>query len=261
MAITQTGRTTKRYTRLYGGDATHAAAFCETLANIGNLSMENDMPTAVAYCDAITGALPGQATNTIGPLNLLLSMSSDATSPYAVLQALSGQPISLCAVMGIRQAPAVGAPAFVTQGTLKTHTYDPGDGMVYANATIAPDGVTPLAYQQGWGVLLHPAGAETGANTGTTDVVDNGAATSAGGYMFLALLALDAGTATISVDDSADGTSYSALSGATSGALSSVGCGIVQLGTTATVRRYTRWQLALGGGATSATFVLAFVRG
>lgn len=260
MALTQTGRTTKRHVRLYGGDATHAAALCETLSGIGELVAGTDMPTEAAYCDNIIGALPGHAVNAIGPLNLLLSMSAAATSPHVVMQALVGLPISLCAAIGIREAPAIGAPAFVTQGVLKSYAYE-GDGFIHATANIIPDGVTPLAYRQPWGVLLHPSGAETGANSSTADVVDNGAATAGGGYLFWGLLALDAGTATISVDDSADNSTWTALSGATSGAQGAVGCGIVQLGTTATVKRYTRWQLALAGGATSATFILAFVRG
>ena len=70
------------------------------------------------------------------------------------------------------------------------------------------------------------------------------------------------GTATISVDDSADDNTYGALSGATSGEIdfSSPSSGFVALATTATVKRYIRWQLSLNT-ANTVTFALAFVRG
>ena len=109
--------------------------------------------------------------------------------------------------------------------------------------------------------MLHTKSAETAANSATGAGIDNGAASTAGGYLAFMGFAGN-GTATISIDDSADDSSYSALSGATSGELdfSSVQFGLVALGTTATVRQYLRWQLALNT-ATTVTFALAFVRG
>ena len=71
------------------------------------------------------------------------------------------------------------------------------------------------------------------------------------------------GNATISIDDSEDGETYGALSGATSGAIAhtAIPCaGIVQLATNATVKQYLRFQVALDT-ITSVTFALAFVRG
>ena len=69
------------------------------------------------------------------------------------------------------------------------------------------------------------------------------------------------GTATISIDNSANNSAFTALSGATTGSINCavVQHGIVALGVTATVRRYLRWQIALGT-ATSVTFALSFHR-
>jgi hypothetical protein len=120
-----------------------------------------------------------------------------------------------------------------------------------------------MKYADPWGVLVHAKASRTAANSSTTGI-DNGAATTAGGYLMYQIFSITGtGTATVSIDDSADGSSYTALSGATSGAISNTSAptaGIVQLATTATVRRYLRWQLSLTG-ATACEFAIAFVRG
>lgn len=59
------------------------------------------------------------------------------------------------------------------------------------------------------------------------------------------------------------GDAFAALSGATSGSIDASVTpvsGMVALGVTAAVRRYTRWQLAFGT-ATTATFVCGLIRG
>jgi hypothetical protein len=77
-----------------------------------------------------------------------------------------------------------------------------------------------------------------------------------------------AGTATITVQDAAvnnDG-GFALCQTLTSGAIgfADIPCaGIVALdniGASAAVRQYLRWQLALAGGMTTCTFALAFVR-
>ena len=70
----------------------------------------------------------------------------------------------------------------------------------------------------------------------------------------------DAGT--ISVDDSADNSSFLALSGCTTGSIdvSTKPSGIVAIGKTATVRQYVRWQVALGT-ASDVDLTLSFIRG
>jgi hypothetical protein len=139
-----------------------------------------------------------------------------------------------------------------------------GEGIV--NTTIEFAGVdiaNALLYRCFWGHMLHVMGSETGANTSTTSV-NNGASSALGGWLMYHITSITGtGTVTISVDDSANGTDFSALSGATSGAIATASAptsGIVQLGVTATVRQYLRWQIALGGSATACTFALSFIR-
>jgi hypothetical protein len=122
---------------------------------------------------------------------------------------------------------------------------------------------TGLDYGSPWGYLLHAAGNETAANTGSSDV-DGGAETSAGGYMMYQIFSLTGGSGSvdISIDDSANDSDWLALSGAsvTINYGDDPTAGIVELGTTATVRRYLRWQISLTT-LTGVNFALAFVRG
>jgi len=118
-----------------------------------------------------------------------------------------------------------------------------------------------LGYDKPFGVLLHEKSEETAVNAVDSGLSsDKEIASERGGFLVYQIFSGD-GTATISVEDSADDSSWAALSGATSGELdcSSVQHGLVPLGTTATVRRYLRWQISLNT-ATSVTFALAFIR-
>ena len=118
-----------------------------------------------------------------------------------------------------------------------------------------------------FGVLLHASGAETAATlpNATLYVDDNGAASTGGGYMVYQVLAssLATHTATISVEDSSttDDGDFALLAGCTTGSIvvKAGVSGIVKT-TSLAVKRYLRWQLALGT-ATSVTFALAFFRG
>ncbi len=72
------------------------------------------------------------------------------------------------------------------------------------------------------------------------------------------------GTATLKVQDAATNTnpSFADLTGATTGVITCAAGvhGFVQLGVTATVRQFLRWQI-VWGGATSVSFALGFMRG
>jgi hypothetical protein len=132
---------------------------------------------------------------------------------------------------------------------------------VYANVPFGEWDISDLpAYDIPWGDLVHAKAAQTAANAGAHDV-DGAAATAKGGWLMYQIFAGD-GTATVSIDDSADDSAWTALASATSGELdcSTVQKGIVELGATATVRQYLRWQLALNT-ATTVTWAIAFCRG
>ncbi len=163
--------------------------------------------------------------------------------------------------IGIRAAPASGDPVFMGYFVQLGYNGELVGPSVYANVPFGQWDISDLpAYERPWGNLVHSKGAETAANTGTNDV-DGAQATSKGGWLMYHILAGD-GTATVSIDDSADDSAWTALSGATSGSINCavVQKGIVELGVGATVRQFLRWQLALGT-ATTVTWVMAFSRG
>lgn len=219
------------------------------------------------YCwaDAIKGVLVGKPKVTFGPL--VATFDNTATSGFHVLaNAAIGTKRNILLARGVRAVPAVGDDVF--GGPFYQVSYKSiGQGIVTAKTEFrGVDIQDALLYDEFFGKLVHAYGAETGANAANTPNVDNGASSAAGGWLMyhISAIAGGAGTAAVSIDDSANGTAWAALSGATTGALAytvAPTSGIVQLGVTATVRQYLRWQLALAGGATGCTFALAFFRG
>ena len=257
------GRTVSKYNRVYLGDSTHGVDLSCHVLDVGDLSIDFDGDPIAAYCWGVKGTLLSNATITAGPINAILS-AGEAGDLHTTMTALQGRPISMGIAIGINQVPTLGDPIFVLSTDLKSYTgLESAGGMVTMNATLGggADSTAGMKYGKAWGTILHGLAAASAANASTADIFDGGAASAAGGFMFYCLTSLDGGNVTLSIEDSADNSTYTALTGATSGALTEAGCGIVQLGTNATVRRYLRWQLALAGGATTATFLIAFVRG
>ena len=219
---------------------------------------ETPLPT---FTDPVVGYLLGKPTINFGPL--VAVMDDTATVGMHVIEsAAPGTRQNVMLAYGMRAAPVTGDVVFCAPLPVMSYKNAPG-GMVGVNFG-GYDVVTGLNYDEFWGNLVHVHGAETAANTGDTPRVDGGAATAAGGWMMVHMSAYaGTGTATISIDDSANGTVWAALSGATTGAIAHTSMpysAIVQLGTTATVRQYLRFQVALNT-LTSVTFSLGFMRG
>lgn len=253
-----TGRTVSRWSRFYAD----GYDLSSNTMSFGPLTWEFDTPVMAGLDWAVQGGLPDHATLGIGTLNGIFD-STAVTGLHGVLNA-AGATRTVMIPFGMRDAPVMGDIVYGGKFIQGAYQHTPGEGMQTVTVPFtAPDVTAGLNYQKPWGHLLHPRGQEAGANSANTNV-DNGAATAAGGYLIYQIFAIaGAGTATVSVDDSANGTSWSALSGATSGAIATASAptaGIIQLATTAAVRQYLRWQLALSG-ATGCTFALSFVRG
>ena len=246
-------RATKQFNRIYveGRDLS-----CSTI-DLGAVGDEYETDNLAAWCDEVRGALPGAPTVTIGTLTGYLDNTANR------LHALFSAPgaVHLAIAIGGTAIPAAGAHVFMARALVRDYKLGPGDVMTTTTANFdnCSDG---LNIANPFGALLHANGAETGANAGTG--VDAGAATTAGAWMMYHILAVSgSGSATITVEDSADNTTFSAVSGLTSGAIahSAMPCaGFSQTATGATIKRYTRWQLSLTG-ITSITFVLALARG
>ena len=168
-------------------------------------------------------------------------------------------------IRGVLGAVAIADDVFCAPMIQSSYYGNAGGGVVTANLTFGHDNTSGLLYKNPFGALLHTLTSETGANSANTPNSDNGGATTFGGWLQYQIYSITgSGTVTISVDDSANGTSWAALSGATTSAIATASAptsGFIQLGVTATVRQYLRWQLAFGGSASACTFALAFMRG
>jgi len=251
-----TGRTVQRWTRIYldGYDMSGYAR------SVGNLGWSFDEANLTALSDSIKGYLP--ALCNMSPSVVNANLDNTATSGSHAILSVPGVSRVVTIALGMRAAPAMGDPVFCGRYNQADYQAAEDGGAMVVNMNFDGwDAANMIGYDNPWGVLLHAAGAETGANTAIGH--DGLAASSFGGYLVYQVLAGN-GTATISVDKSTTtnlNASFSALSGATSGSIdcSTPKAGIIALGKTATVGKFLRWQLALGT-ATSVTFNLAFVR-
>lgn len=248
-------RTIAKYTSLYldGYDLSGDAK------SIGTLGWGYEDETDAAFNWTVSGTLAGLASVDVGPINGIFNNSAGAI--HAVT-GTAGTTRKLMYALGMGAAPSMGSPVFMWPVVQSSYEAVPAGNLVTVTAKLASDASAGMVYDKPWGNLLHALSTETGANAANTNV-DNGGATTAGGWLMYQITAFTGtGSATISIDDSANGTVWAALSGATSGAVAHTSmptAGIVQLSTTATVRQYLRWQLSLTG-LTNVSFTLAFVR-
>lgn len=252
------GRTHIKWSRVYV-DGYDLSGY---ITGYGPLTEEVEVSEQACLSEGIKGGLPGQVTVGIGTLNGVFDTT--ATSGLHTVMATRASRNVMIAI-GDKAAPAIGVPAFCGQFQQKDYITDFGSVML--NVTIpfekTKSDAATLLYFKPWAYLLHTNVAATAANTSVlaADVVNNGVQTSAGGVLYYQVTAGD-GTCTISVDDSSDGITYGALSGATSGIITNTSptSGAVAIGVTATVKQYIRWQVAINTG-TTVTFASAFVRG
>ena len=254
-----TGRTLDKCTRVYV-DGYDMSGYGRTIGPVGIAYDEHDLTADMG--DTVKGYLRGHSQVDIGALNGVYDNVA-TVGPHAVFGGTAnGTKRTVLVAYGIRAAPAAGDQSFGGQFLQKAYQ-TVGEGAVTTTVPFSgwATDATSLLYGNGWGLLLHASGAETAANTGTGFDCYQADQTLTGGFFIYHVLAGN-GTATISCDDSANNSAFTALSGATSGSINCavVQHGIVALGNSATVRRYLRWQLALGT-ATTVTFVSAFMRG
>lgn len=232
-------------------------------SSIGSVGVSRDAPMVAAYCDDVMNSVLGTGQIQCGPINAFMSPSA-ATGIHELFDSVDVV-TNVMIAFGSLAVPAVGDPVFAWTMQQGEYTAS-GDGVVGVNIGF-PNAAysTVKGYSNPFGLLVHANGAETAANTAVA-TIDGGAATTKGGIFAWQLFSSD-GPVTLSLDDAAANTGdgdFSALSGATSGeidASTTPASGMVALGVTATVKRYIRWQLALGLEATTATFALAFIRG
>lgn len=256
------GRSVTKYERLYLGGYDMSAYIMDT----GEKGVDYEANAGTSFClaDLVTGAICGRPAVMLGPLNGVFD--NTATSGlHVIANAAQGSRVNVMYSRGVLAVPTIGDDAFCVPATMGQYHATQVDNTSAVNLTFSGlDASAGLNYDEFFGALLHAMGAETGANSANTNA-DAGAASTAGGWLMYQVTSITGtGTVTISIDDSANGTTWAALSGATTGTIATASAptsGFIQLATNATVRRYLRWQVAFGGSATACTFALAFMRG
>lgn len=253
-----TGRTTSKYLRVYVGGYDLSGHGRQ----IGPLRETYQEVAGASFADEVIGILNHQAQLGVGTLNGWFDNS--AAGLQALHAAGPGLRHVVSVALGIRAAPAIGDPVYAGEFEQGEYLAIPAGGMVTAAVPFAAASAQSgtRLYDDPWGVLLLDAAARTGANADPGEDNPTGAATDFGGFMAYHILGGN-GTATLKVQDAATNTdgSFADLTGATTGSVdcSTPQAGVVALARNATVRRYLRWQLALGT-ATSVSAVLSFHR-
>lgn len=113
----------------------------------------------------------------------------------------------------------------------------------------------------GLGQILHPKGEDTNTTTGASK--DDGAATSTGWQMHLHVFAVDGGSWVVKVQDSANNSAWSDVTGATFSAVTGAASErLVSAAATTDLRRYVRYIATRTGGTTGdgITFGLSYSR-
>jgi hypothetical protein len=251
-----TGRTTLRNWRVYI-DGRDLSGYSRSF---GPLACTFDEGVDDAVTLTVKQTLIGNATVGMGTLNGIFD--NTATSGIHAVLSSAGVSRTVLIAGGIQAAPAIGDPAFCGQFNQTDYMIGGGDNPITATITFAntASGAANLYYAQPWGVLVHHLVAVTAANTATG--IDQAAQTTKGGYMVYHVTAAN-GTATIKVQEASTNSDGSFADLLSSGSIDFTGggkSGIVALAPSATVKRYIRWQIALGT-ASSVTFAAAFIRG
>jgi hypothetical protein len=253
-----TGRTLSRWSRVYG-NGYDLSGYTRSL---GTLPWEFESGDVSAMTEEINNYLIGRAT--IGPVTLNGVFDSTATSGLHVLASGVNTSWDLMITLGIRAAPAMGDPVYCGKFTQKGYQAQEDNVAMVATVPFGLwDGGDLLHYEQPWGTLVHPLGVEDDVNADAGYDDGAGGETFLGGYMMYQVTdGTGVGTATISIDDSANNIDFVPLADATVDVEDTdIPCaGIIELDFVGDIRQYIRWQLSLAG-MTDITFALAFVRG
>ena len=248
-------RTHNKHVRAYV-DGTDLSGYSRS---IGALAWTFDAEPDAAFTDEAKNIVMGKCDIQAGTLNAFLD--NDTSGLFTLANSGYGTR-NLMVAIGANASPAAGDPVFAWKFEQTAYSVEQGAGFVSVSVPFGGASyASTLTYKKPWGRLLHAKGAETAANTATG--IDDSASSSYGGILVYHLFSSD-GTVTLKVQDAStnsDG-SFSDLSGATSGSINASvtpASGMIAISTTATVRRYLRWQISLGT-ATTATFALAFIR-
>lgn len=192
---------------------------------------------------------------TLNDASLSASGLWDPTQDGIAAAALSGVASSVVSFMPTGGA-SVGDRAWVLAAA--TTSYEPASEV---GGAVAFDWSAESRARVAVGAVLHPLGEDTNTTTGSSR--DDSAATSTGWVAALHVTAVDGGSWVVKLQDSADDSSWSDVSGgALTAATGATGERIASSSATATLRRYVRYVATRTGGSAGdgITFALAYAR-
>lgn len=217
-----------------GTDATQFARSATVSSTTATADATTLASQATEYAPALRdAAVSAEAIATVGSLDALRS-SLAASSRQVITLAPTGGTLGMPCDLVSADATTLGISA------------PSGDVVAASFEAQATGGSTP-------GDVL----ADTTASAdGGGSSLDNGAPTTAGSVIHLHLTSIDAGSVTLRVQHSADGTTWADL-----GTTTLTSPGGVRVTTTGTVARYLRASWTLAGGASSTALFVAVGRG
>lgn len=186
-----------------------------------------------------------------GTLEFTSLFNVDAGREHVALKSLPYTDV----IMTYCRGTALGSPA--ASMTSKQINYDASrgdDGSMTFNVQAQANG-----YGLEWGQLL-TAGIRTDTAATNGSSIDTTASKSFGGQAYLHVTAFTGTDVTIKIQDSADNSSWTDVSSFTFGSITSTTSARIQLGSTATVRRYLRVITTTTGGFTSVSFAVNVVK-
>jgi hypothetical protein len=234
------------------------------VTNVGELTTLFQDEAVAGLNWGVKGTVLGRSTANVGPLNAILNMDAGRIHALTTFQTPAARNVMI--PIGIRAAPALGDPVFAGVFEQLKYGSTPGDNIAGVSMEFGSmDANAGINYGNQWGALLHPLGLESAANSANGVADDTGLQTLFGGWMTYQITGyVGTGSVVIKVQDSATaGGVYADVTGLATGSIAHTSmptAGIIQIGTTATVRAFTRWQIVLTS-LTSVTFALAFIRG
>lgn len=249
-------RINDKFTRLYN-NGVDISGYANA---IGSLDWMYASSPNAAFSDQVFNAIAGRPTISAGTINAFLD--NDTAGLFNQVKTATDN-YNLMVAFGTNAVSVAGDPFFAWKFEQTDFQVGGGEGFLPVTIPVGNASYSGvLTHSKPWGVILHPSGAETAVNT-AIGIDDRGASSALGGIFVYHLLSSN-GTVTLKVQDAATNTNpnFADLSGATSGSIdasSTPTSGMIALSTTATVRRYLRWQLVLGT-ATTCTFVCGFIR-
>jgi len=171
---------------------------------VGDFGTTRQIAPIEGWSDGVVHYSLGQTEHMLSGYQAVFNNTA-ALGSHTELSAIEEYVISL--PIGIRAAPAIGDPAFLSSMNQTLYTVD-GTDAVLVNAEFVK-AITDSDHEAAWGVVLAPGTAFTATDNGAS--VDNAASSASGALAHLHVTVSDGGTWAYKVQDSANNSDWADL--------------------------------------------------